>query len=130
MKKKDTYLHGKSTTCINPMWYELIQLTANISNIYDFKIFKIVHKLPLNQYLSIIHHNFLRKKEFNICIFKLKNMYIHLLRCQIKMSQPWESKKCAQVSIPWKLIGTVTPTSISLITAIKCILESNKFKSL
>ena len=49
MKKKDAYLHGMSTAYVNPMWHELIQFTANISNIYDYKIYKIEHRLPVHK---------------------------------------------------------------------------------
>ena len=49
MKKKDAYLHGISTACVNPLQHELIQFTANISNIYDFKIYIIEHRLPVNK---------------------------------------------------------------------------------
>ena len=48
-EEKDAYLHGKSTTCINPMWHELIQFIENISSIYDFKIYTVEHRLPLNK---------------------------------------------------------------------------------
>ena len=49
MKKKEFYLQGISTMCVNLMWHELIQFTANIANIYDFKIYTIEHRLPVNK---------------------------------------------------------------------------------
>ena len=49
MKKKDAYLQGISTVGVNLMQHELIQFTANIANIYDFKIYTIEHRLPVNK---------------------------------------------------------------------------------
>ena len=41
MKKKDTYLYAKSTTCVYPIWHELIQIYPifmTINSIIEHKI--------------------------------------------------------------------------------------------